>query len=55
LGYASQLLLIAGVLIRKVRAQIALVEITPSTVRWARHQRRRGRAERINSPVAAPP
>lgn len=45
LRYASQLLLIAGLLIRKGRAQIARAKITHCAERWARAQRRRGRAQ----------
>ena len=47
LRYASQLLLVARLLIRKVRAQIARTEITRLAERWARCQRGRGRAQTV--------
>ena len=47
LRYASQLLLIAGRLTRKGRAGIARAEITRCAKRWARGQRRRGRAQSL--------
>src|SRR6266704_3425573 len=47
LRYASQLLLVAGMLIRKGRARIARAEITRCAERWARGRRRRERAQTV--------
>lgn len=47
LRYASQLLLVAGLLVRKGRHQIARDQITRCARRWAQSQRRRGRARTL--------
>src|ERR1051326_8155175 len=44
LRYASQLLLVAGMLIRKGHAQVARADISCCAKRWAQRQRQRGRA-----------
>ena len=51
LRYASQLLLVAGMLGREGRARIARAEITRCAKRWARGQRRRGRAQTVKWPA----
>jgi site-specific recombinase XerD len=47
LRYASELLLVAGLLPGKGRGQIARSEIARCAGRWARRQRRRGRARTV--------
>jgi len=47
LRYASELLLVAGLLPRKGSGQIARNEITCCARRWAQRQRRRGRARTV--------
>jgi len=47
LRYASQLLLVAGMLVRKGRDQIARSEIARCAGRWARSQRRRRRVRTL--------
>lgn len=47
LRYASQLLLVAGLLPRKGSDQIARSEITRCAERWAQRQQRRGRARTV--------
>jgi site-specific recombinase XerD len=47
LRYASQLLLVAGLLVRKGRHQIARDQVTRCAERWAQSQRRRSRARTL--------
>ena len=47
LRYASQLLLVAGLLVRKGRNQIAREQVTRCARRWAQGQRRRRRARTL--------
>jgi site-specific recombinase XerD len=47
LRYASQLLLVAGLLVRKGRNQIARDQVARCAERWAKSQRRRSRAKTL--------